>query len=215
MKRLLAFVKEAPAGEKPSHKATCPFCSSQEVNSYSSESTLVGNPPGKDGIDDDCNHVWTRFACNHCGEKFTRETKSGNVWYTKGKKVLKGMPSCFEDYIYTCRCCGGEVRRKHKCLNSDEEPVMLTFKDGKKLFRIFFECKGCGKSIQTPEDHWWPTYRKRPSKGKQKRARKQAMERMKKWTIVEEIGVVVINDEAVAKVNITTDESSTGNNDSR
>lgn len=196
MKKLLEFVKETPTNEKPSHRIACPYClNDKNIKREGITTTLVG---GGSGIDDDPNHTWEPCTCRDCGKDFTRETRDGNVWYTdKDHKVLRGMPSCFEHYVYTCRECGGEVRRRYKELNSEKDPGCLTTTDDGPQYRIFFECNKCGKSIQTTNDYWYPGYKYRKP-GKMGKKRKLRLG----WKITEKIGRVIINDYAFSKVNI-------------
>lgn len=129
--------------------AVCPFCSSSNFANEGGRSTLLGI--------DKMNHKWSYRKCNDCGKNYTVECKNGNVWITdKECNVLKGMPSCFEHYVYDCKC-GGKVKRKYTDMDGNKTSFLSQSNEtGKwiKHYKTFFECDSCGKSVQTESDHY-------------------------------------------------------------
>lgn len=115
MPTLLDFITQRPLDEKPTDPVTCPFCGTKGVTTEQHEQTCVG------GIGPvDPNHHWYYCRCQECHKHFTREVKAHHVWYTEHRDgvsvVLKGVSGCFEPYTYTCKVCGGPVRRHHEDL---------------------------------------------------------------------------------------------------
>ena len=105
--------------------------------------TLVGIV---DGID--ANHKWESSVCSSCQFAFIVESKRGNTWITKDSKVLAGLPNCFEDYIYTCAHCNGNVVRKYTVEDGCTVATSLLIdKDGPK-YRTFYLCQSCAASIE-------------------------------------------------------------------
>jgi hypothetical protein len=64
----------------------------------------------------DPNHHWFRLRCTGCAGELLLEQCRGNAWIVReevGRRLLvAGVPSCHEDYVYTCRRCGGPVYRR-------------------------------------------------------------------------------------------------------
>ena len=144
------FVVQEQLDERASSTPRCPYCESKKLFNHGGRRTLLG---GGDGTPDgDPNHMWVSYQCEACKRSFTRETKSGNVWYTNhDNMVLRGMPSCFETYKYTHRNCGGEVTRRHTMLDGKTEAYALSWTAEKgKQWRTFFTCGKCGETIETP-----------------------------------------------------------------
>ena len=136
--------------ELPSHTPSCPVCSSTNLKYLTSVSTLLG---GGTGVDDDPNHVQTKYFCNSCSRYFTRETKSGNVWYTNpDKRVLRGIPNCFEEYLYPCRC-GGFISRLYTALDGKTPISLLTYGETKQ-FHVYYRCDSCSLAIETDHEYW-------------------------------------------------------------
>jgi hypothetical protein len=75
------------------------------------------------------------------------------VWYTKDKRVLKGLPGCFEDYIYQCSKCEGEVRRTYTDLDGNPTNSLVTTTIEGKLYKIFFKCEKCDHGGEVSEDY--------------------------------------------------------------
>ena len=169
---LFDIVKQRPlVYEKPLDAPVCPYCDSDEVRMGSKCTTLVGGW---------CNHVWQRLECLECKMVCVREYKEhgkepdGNVWYTEGRhakhdrdpskppRVLLGVPSCFEDYLYDCAKCGkeGAVSREHLKLHSWEpvDVLVRTIGDGKsvKQYHTTYSCSKCGHGGFVEEDYWRP-----------------------------------------------------------
>jgi DNA-directed RNA polymerase subunit RPC12/RpoP len=157
--QLTDLVKERPLDEKPGDPARCPECGSKELYDLGGRSTLLGwsgpvNP----------NHRWHKFDCRACKLSFTREVKGNNVWYTKQigegghhgiALVIKGMPSCFELYIYTCTKCGSRVQRTRTKMDGITPTEVLSTRlvDGKTVreYRTFYACGGCGARLEVDE----------------------------------------------------------------
>jgi hypothetical protein len=201
-KPILDIVADRPIDEKPSSKPSCPTCGGTLLKDNGTWTTLVG---GGTGPDDDPNHTWASFECLACSLRFTRETKQGNVWYTGGREtgvVVRGMPSCFERYTYACHC-GGRI--SSRCLDraSGAVATIVTWsneEDGEDLittpsFVVFMSCDRCGKYEQCIEEYWLGA-RVEPRRGKKPSLKLD-------WIIKEEIGVCVINDYSISRVNIT------------
>lgn len=163
IKELLEIIQQTPLPEKKWRDIECPYCGSEHVEVESTSHTLVGYP----GKFDDRNHYWYHCLCKSCGKNCIKERKGKNVWYTEKGRVLKGVSSCFENYIYTCKSCGGDIVRKHTKLDGREldrikldeetEIVGLSTKhiDGKwvKQYRTFYYCKSCDIKIETETDY--------------------------------------------------------------
>lgn len=132
----------------------CPECSSLDLFDMGGESTLVGYM----GTGPNPNHRWDNYKCNGCQLQFTREECSGNIWYTKNSLLLKGVPSCIENYIYTCKC-GGHVTRHIRDMNGKETNTKsYSYKkdsEGKEVrinhFRTFYSCDKCNTTIEVDE----------------------------------------------------------------
>ncbi len=101
----------------------CPYCNSRNVKINSHSSTLVGGDP-------DPNHHTIHAICLECNKEFLQEYQHANVWYSEiineESKLLKGLPSCFEDWIYTCEC-GGNIRRQYRELDGITETRSLRY----------------------------------------------------------------------------------------
>lgn len=145
---LLALVKNKPLIES---KPTCPFCDSTDLIKHDTRQTTLGGI-GKGNP----NHFWEYTSCTQCQSSFLREHKDGNVWYTQEDRVLKGIPSCYENYILTCAGCDGDVRRRYTQLDGETplvNGVMRSGPDGKN-YRCFFSCDECGVGIEYPNEYW-------------------------------------------------------------
>lgn len=169
----------------------CPFCASQEVQKLGSRCTLIGYY-GKY----DPNHVWVSCRCKSCNASFTQEykgTENGyNVWYTVDNRVVLGLPTCYESYIYTCNC-GGEVTRKHidKATNETAKYTITTIGgDGevKSNAKIIFSCNQCKAEVESNTEYYYFSSPYVPRKPWRPYCR---------WKIYEEVGVAIINDIAL------------------
>jgi len=109
--KLLSIIEEQPI-TSDSCETICPDCDSTNIATKEIQQTLVGFG----------NHYWRKSYCRDCQSAFTHEHQNDNHWYTRyeegvGTRALKGVSSCFEDYVYTCNKCPGYV--KHYYTESD------------------------------------------------------------------------------------------------
>ena len=153
-KSLFSMVTQKPNENLTSQNVKCPYCESRKHTSYGGYSTLVG------GIL--ANHHWNEMRCQKCNEYFTLETMGNNRWVAdKNKKITDGMPSCFEYYVYTCKKCGGDVKRKHTDFEG-KEVTGLHYNSIEGVttpqFKTFFECDGCKEKIETDYEYWSDRY---------------------------------------------------------
>jgi hypothetical protein len=156
MNEFLELVVERPDPLLWKRGQFCPFCNSENIQSFGTSSTLVGY------FGEDMNHTWTKCKCNDCHKDFTIETKGRkNVWFTANSKILLGIPYCFEGYVYTCKHCGGDVVRHHYNINDDKETTFTSFTIsnvvGEKAIPqqyCEFECKVCHEKIRTENSNY-------------------------------------------------------------
>lgn len=192
----LDLVIERPDSELKIDEYLCPYCNSTNVEATPQGQTLVAD------YGTDANHVWTGIQCNDCGKTCTHEHRSFNSWYTDSRgKILRGIPSCFERYIYTCRHCGGDVVRKYLKLDSDEEVSCCSYgPDENGIWtpkqRTVFECHSCGESVESNVESWHEGCEVEPKPRKTVGEKKL----MKEWAIYEEVGIAVINPGTAVKV---------------
>lgn len=191
---LLDFVRQRPLRERASGKPKCPFCGGKEVAVGGHRQTLVGGGPGSDP-----NHHWYNCDCLDCQKSFVREVHDGNVWYTKDHAVLKGMPSCFESYIYSCKKCGGEVVRDYRQMDGKTEAKILCLDLDGPHYRTFYRCGKCGLEIETYYDRWWPGQKSEAEGRAAIEYRKKNPPKPPKWKIYEEIGEPIYNAYGVGK----------------
>lgn len=57
------------------------------------------------------NHRWTSCTCSNCYCDYTWEVQGLNQWITIDNRLRLGIPSCFESYIYNCKC-GGNINKE-------------------------------------------------------------------------------------------------------
>ena len=138
MKTLTDLVTQRKLEGEPA----CPHCGC-DFTIREEQTTLIGfsgsvNP----------NHRWLYCTCNSCQFQFTVEHKSDNVWVTKDKKVLAGLPSCFEDYIYTCATCNGNVVRRHTAMDGETVVRSLYTNQEGPQYRTFYLCLYCAAQIE-------------------------------------------------------------------
>lgn len=174
---LFDIIKNRPM-EYTSALTECVFCNSKNLTAKSTITTLVGGPKGT-------NHEWHPYQCNDCNQSFTLEEKSLNSWITKTEKVLlspsemidsaidngipfpikknitiilEGVASCFEDYIYQCVKCDGEVTRKYIDKKTNKPSLVLgkDLKTGEKSYITLYTCDKCGHGGETEEDYYCP-----------------------------------------------------------
>jgi len=179
----------------------CPFCNSTNISVLVWHSTAVGSGPGED-----CNHHWESCICGGCANAFVYEYKGHgskeadgkkvpnyNVWITKERKILKGMPTCFERYIYTCSKCGGDVnvtdydkgtKNVARCLGTSLNEDTGIYEN---QYDTYYKCFCCGVEVKSSTEYYSFSNPHRPCKPFKNRLRLG-------WTIKEEIGEVWIND---------------------
>lgn len=180
-------------------KPICPYCNSHKVTKGDHVTTLVGWVDGPNP-----NHQCVKCTCKKCKKIWTMEYKGDyefgyNVWYTTGDrikgKIIRGLPTCFENYIYTCKYCGGDVcrynyekrtRNEAKCLSWDGE--------GNKSFDTYYRCNKCGREVKCSNEYYSYRNPHRPSKPHDPR-------KPIGWTIKERIGTVIVNDRAIKDIN--------------
>lgn len=147
MNEFLELVTERPDETLIGKKIFCPYCGTEDVQTFGTRSTLVGY------VGVDRNHTHTECKCSMCEKEFTWETKGfDRIWVTDPNgKVLAGIPYCFERYIYTCKHCCGDVELHHLDNETHEPAKCLSWKlndEGRKAdFYNKFVCKSCGESI--------------------------------------------------------------------
>jgi hypothetical protein len=131
----------------------CPYCHSKKhTYSQSHTQTLVGGTP-------DPNHHTLICFCSFCAKKFVMEYKHANVWYSeqmpgsKDLKLLAGIPNCFEDWVYTCSYCNGNVRREFRELDGVKIKSMGRKVFPKRDYRTFFCCESCKREEESETDH--------------------------------------------------------------
>lgn len=188
----LDLVTQRPDPTLDQQKPFCPFCNNESVHVIGRRTTLVGF----DVID--TNHVWIHCSCKACNKSWIVEVKGDhsingyNVWYTKDDKVLMGIPTCFESYIYTCRHCGGDVVRNYYDKGTRNETKYLSI--GKeKSYDTFFSCTKCHAEVWCSNDYYFFVSPHRPRK---------PFNPKNLPMIYEETGMVVVNDWATTKVRI-------------
>lgn len=143
------IITQRPDKNLTVRNAKCPFCKSEKHQTHGTRTTLLGI--------DSMNHKWHERTCKDCGKNYTVENKGRNVWITDEKgNVMHGMPSCFEHYIYDCKC-GGKVERHYT--DMDGKPVnglSSSNESGKwvKHYKTFYKCNKCNTEIQTEHDYF-------------------------------------------------------------
>lgn len=154
---ILDIVKERPLTEGPDDPAHCPYCDSTNVKVRSRSSTLVGYTGPVN-----TNHQWHESECERCETLYVREIKGLNVWYTPHRdhrkpQVLKGIPTCFEDYQYTCAKCSGPVLRTYRDLRGNPTQSLCTNRvDGKDVreYTVHYNCTQCGHGGEVDQDYY-------------------------------------------------------------
>lgn len=159
--KLFDLVIERPDPRLDWKAPCCPYCRCTTLEVLGHTSTLlgyIGNDPDRDP-----NHHWYEYKCTQCKKVFTLERKDRNVWYTEKigeqeHRVLAGIPSCFESYVYHCaHCVHGYVRRQHteKDGVTPARSLGWSAKDGKN-YRTFYTCGSCGDRIELEHyDNWF------------------------------------------------------------
>jgi hypothetical protein len=155
MKTFLPIVIERPDKSLKINEILCPKCKGSNIKIKDTSSTLVGGRK-----EDDVNHVINNCTCRQCKFNFQQQHRHNNVWYTDKNKILLGIPSCFESYIYTCKDCGGDVWRNYRGKNDEEVFTLISYADGTKNYKIIFECTLCGRSIESDIEYWFKGWQK-------------------------------------------------------
>lgn len=157
---LLDIIKERPLTEPHTGFGTCPYCESNDVCVTNRTTTLLGFSGPVDP-----NHQWHSSTCRSCHKNFTREVKGLNVWYTaeidretRGPaQVLRGLPSCFESYQYTCSKCAGPVVRTNRDMAGNPTQTLSSRNvDGKWVneYTTHYNCTQCGHGGEVDQDHY-------------------------------------------------------------
>lgn len=128
----------------------CPRCGSSNLQRGGVVTTLVGGFRN-DLLSGDPNHTWQDNTCLGCELKFTLETKEGEAWITVDRVVLRGFPACFEDYVYTCSACEGDVYRRviDKRTGQDATSIMYDASGCSAFHR--YECRECHRFVEAYE----------------------------------------------------------------
>jgi len=185
--KFLAMVKQRPDTEYGVRNLPpCPHCGVDWSDEQKMDlcETLLGSISidTEKHPEQDPNHKWRYVECRECHEHYTIESKYANVWVTIGletpirahldneppkeRLVVRGLPSCYESYVYDCALChGGHVRREYYKLHEDvplhapnDKYRMLTTipAKGGKQYRATWVCDKCNARIITPEfDHYF------------------------------------------------------------
>ncbi len=151
------IVTQRPISEAPTDPSRCPYCESTDTKVVRRYSTLLGfsGPVNT-------NHQWYESLCSGCKRLYTREVKGLNVWYTPYRdrdsvgdpQVLKGLPSCFESYQYTCAKCSGPVLRTHRDLRGNATHSLSERNvDGVwvREYTTHYNCTKCGHGGEVEE----------------------------------------------------------------
>ena len=167
--------------ERPEERYTlndlphCPHCGSGVAQDMATVTTLLVGVIGIDIVkhpEQDPNHKWRSVVCKECGGSYCIESTYANVWVTIGldtpidgqpeaesqkeRLVVRGLPSCMEDYVYHCaKCDGGLVRREYWQLYTDKplEGSCLSVHHGVKQYRPTFHCDKCDERVITPFEY--------------------------------------------------------------
>ena len=167
--------------EKINHKKhNCPYCGSKKTKIELGSQTLVGYLGKKDNV----NHYWDNGHCEGCLKEWTVEYVGKNTWLTSNQKILRGIPSCFENYTYSCNKCNGEVRRSHYNKGTrDIAKSLITIIGDDKQYDTYFRCEKCGQEAKSFNDYFYDFNPHKPRKPFPAH----------KWAVFEEIGQVVYN----------------------
>ncbi len=195
MKTFLDIVTEREDRSLKIDEIFCPFCKSTNILINDSLKTLLG---GRE--EDDVNHVWTTCKCEECGEKFAHEHYENNTWYTQDREVILGIPNCFEDYIYHCKFCGGNVKRYYvdKITNKPAKSITID-SGGSKSYDVIFRCDQCKAETVSEIEYWRYKWYTKPTKRKK---RKKSLCVEFDMMVYEKIGIVEFNKKAICKVSM-------------
>jgi hypothetical protein len=140
-----ALVRDRPDPGLSVLTAGCPACDSDDPPRLV---THTRTPLPCDDLDEltpaDPNHHWFRLRCPACARELLLEQCRGNAWLVRhehGYRVLvAGVPSCHEDYVYTCRRCGGPVHRRRRISGPAS-----------------FACWRCSAAVESAEAYYRPS----------------------------------------------------------
>ena len=154
MQRLLRQIRTEPITtndlwEDGKLRPRCPYCDSMDVLDVAHTMTCLGGTP-------DPNHHTHGCVCRDCEKGFTWEHKYNWSrtweWYINSSRlVLRGIPGCYESYVYQCRC-GGSIRRRLTELDGTTETHWIGSRNGKRTYRTWFTCDRCKFQIETVHD---------------------------------------------------------------
>jgi hypothetical protein len=156
----------------------------------------------------DINHHWDGCLCIECHKSWTMEWKGEeklkgyNVWHVDSNNhVIAGIPSCFESYVYTCSECGGDVKRHFFDKDTRNTAKCLSQKiGGERYYDIYFICEDCKVEEKCSNDHYIfynPHKPIRPSKNWL----------ITGWKIIQETGIVVINDSGISRIDLIEEKN--------
>lgn len=197
----LDLVKDRPDPSLNVKEPICPSCGSKDVENHGGWATCLGGFGGHDP-----NHHWDSCHCRSCQFRFTMEYKNTypygtNVWYTvktkTGSKLLRGLPSCSESYIHTCKLCDGDVFREYYDTRNNSKTTILSYgPKGEPYYEIYYECSNCGVKVKCSNDYYREESPHRPYKprGPDKHASRFLP------VIYEETGIVILSEHATRKI---------------
>jgi len=192
----LDIVKERPDKSLKIKKPFCPYCNSRDLEKKDHIQTLVAQ--------EEYNHHWVHFYCNNCREIFHMEYLGKNIWYTVNGKILRGIPTCFESYIYTCLKCGKDVKRHHidKVTGQNAYILSTNLETGEKSYRTEFGCNNCNTSVESENDYYWTRKEILRTLRNIDRNKKNPQKLKLGWKIIEKTGICIINDKAIDKLDL-------------
>ena len=121
--------------------ARCTACDSADLCINTHARTSLPCDEVDELTPNDPNHHWFRLRCTGCAGELRLEQCRGNAWIVReevGRRVLvAGVPSCHEDYVYTCRWCGGPVHRRRTMFGPAS-----------------FACRGCSGAVESAETYY-------------------------------------------------------------
>lgn len=152
---LLSLITQQPV--QKADIVCCPYCQSILFQLLESQSTLLGYARCADP-----NHYTYTYRCSSCEKRFHVNVKRPNMWITDTTgRVIKGVSDCWENVIYTCAECGGDVVRSYLNLDgTTRNPntglnYHLTDKSIVADFQTKWECVVCLKSCITSVGMWF------------------------------------------------------------
>lgn len=137
--KISEIVKDRPCKENYGDPVVCPQCGGTPKY-QGGEETSLGDIAGGD-----INHKTDIYICG-CGLEFTRHSRRFNIWYArKGTgELLRGVPSCFENFLYHCQRCDGLVERNYRSSSGHRNDMPV------------FVCQKCGHGGDTEIEYFDP-----------------------------------------------------------